>query len=364
MNFKASTKFIKSKIKELEIPYFNIVVCKDGEKVFNYRESKYKDDNDLLTMYSMTKVITSVAFMQLVEKKMVKITDPVSKYLSGYKNLKLLNGNKVKKEMTIKHLLTMTAGLDYDHNRPALVSLLKKTKNPNTIDVCETFAKDGLVSEPGEKFNYSLCADVVGAIIEKVSKQTFSSYIEEHIFKPCGMKNSTVETNLKLLNKTVPDVYFKNGKATNIEKISRLVKLSKNFSSGGASLISTPEDFSKFLNALLEGKLISKKSLDLIDFSHIKETPFCLDVQKYSIASFDYGYGFLVRVRQVESPHGMPVGEFGWDGAAGSYCLCDRKNNISIVMGMNIQDWPNYIKDLHVKIVEQIYDELRSNELI
>ena len=332
MDFNSTSKFINEKIKELKIPYFNIIVCKNGEKVYSFKKSKYKENNDLLTMYSMTKVITSVAFMQLVEKKLVKIDDPVSKYLKGYKNLKLLNGKPVKKEMTIKHLLTMTAGLDYDYNRPALLALLKKTKNPNTIDLCETFAKDGLVSEPGKMFNYSLCADVVGAIIEKVSKQKFSSYVKQHIFKPCKMRNSTVKTSPRILAKTIPDTILKNGKIVETPKYANLVNLSKNFSSGGASLISTPEDYSKFLNALLKGKLISKKSLDLIDFSYNKETPFCLDAQKYSIASFDYGYGFLVRVRQIESPHGMPVGEFGWDGAAASYCLCDRKNNISIVM--------------------------------
>ena len=101
-----------------------------------------------------------------------------------------------------------------------------------------------------------------------------------------------------------------------------------------------------------------------MSFPYIKETPFCLPVQKYSISSFDYGYGYGVRVRQVASPHGMPIGEFGWDGAAGSYCFCDPVNNVTIVIGLSVWDWPSYIKDLHIKIVEHVYDELADQNLI
>ena len=95
---------------------------------------------------------------------------------------------------------------------------------------------------------------------------------------------------------------------------------------------------------------------------YVKNTPFCAEVQEYSKSSKEYGYGYAVRVRKYDSEEGITKGEFGWDGASGSYCLCDRKNNISIVIGLNIQAWPTYVKDLHIKLAKLLYKAMKVSE--
>ena len=74
----------------------------------------------------------------------------------------------------------------------------------------------------------------------------------------------------------------------------------------------------------------------------------------------DYGYGLGVRVRTVPDPSGIPVGEFGWDGAAGSYILVDTDNNISITMGLNIMAWPGVFAGEHLAIARRIYEDLKK----
>ncbi|MBR6795040.1 MAG: serine hydrolase, partial [Clostridia bacterium] len=71
----------------------------------------------------------------------------------------------------------------------------------------------------------------------------------------------------------------------------------------------------------------------------------------------DYGYGFGVRVRKVATDWGLPQGEFGWDGAAGSYLMIDPINKVSIVMGMNVKGWPSIFQDKHLEIVKLIYEK-------
>ena len=107
-----------------------------------------------------------------------------------------------------------------------------------------------------------------------------------------------------------------------------------------------------------DNRLLSNESIRKISKIYVENTPFNKDVEEYSKSSEDYGYGYGVRVRKHESSFGIPEGEFGWDGAAGSYCLCDRKNGISITIGLNVLSWPSYVKDFHIKLANFIYFDL------
>lgn len=354
-----SLDYINKKIKELNLPYFECIVKKNSKTIFKYKYTKSKKDYSLLYMYSMSKVITSVAFMQLVSKEKVKLNDNVSKYLDGYKDLKLLNKEKVNKDIKIINLLTMTSGLDYNKNRKAILEHVRNNKDSNTISICEQFAKDGLCFIPSSKFQYSLSIDVIAAIIEKIEGIKFSTYIERNIFTPLKMYNSTFNHNN--FNK---EAYKEYGLVNNKLKIQKRYYNyffpSNNYESGGAGLISTIDDYSKFIDSLANrtNKILDDKYVDQIARVLVKDTPFNEGVNEFSKSSEEYGYGLGVRVRKIDSKYGIPKGEFGWDGALGSYCLCDRKNKISIVMGLTIQNWPNYIKDFHIALANNIYKDI------
>ena len=137
----------------------------------------------------------------------------------------------------------------------------------------------------------------------------------------------------------------------------------KKYRNGGSSLVSTTEDYAIFADTLAAGgvakngyKLLKPESIEMMkkvefDSVDVKNTFTC-------VQGTDYGYGLGVRVRTKALDCGIPVGEFGWDGAAGSYILVDTDNGISITMGMNVLSWPEIFKGEHLAIAKLIYEEL------
>lgn len=352
-------QFIQKKIDDYKLPYFKCVVMQNNRKVFDYRFSSL-GSNDLLNMYSMAKPITVVALLQLVEKGLVSTNDFVSKYLDGYGDLFIKSTTKkVINSMQIHHLLTMTSGLDYDFNRPSIKELVRINPKANTVDIASLFAKDGILFEPGATFNYSTSIDVIAAIIEVVTGQKFSRYVEDNIFKPLGMNHSSFHNKLNVEKETIDEYAFLDGKMTKVDDYYSNFFPTECYESGGAGLIGSVDDYSLFVNSLAcDEKLLKDSSIKKMSKIYVQSTPFDKSTNEFSKDNKDYGYGYGVRVRKHASSFGIPEGEFGWDGAAGSYCLCDRKNNISIVIGLNIHTWPSYLKDFHIKLVELIYNEL------
>jgi len=361
MNFDKTSAYIESKIKELNLHYFECLVKKNGKVIYRNKFADEDKDNGLLCMYSMSKPITSVALLQLVEKGLINVDDPVNKYLDGFGNLRIIDSDeKVDKEMTISHLLTMTSGLDYNLRRNAVLEMLKIKPEASTIDICSVLAKDGINFLPGTDYRYSLSLDVIAAIVEKVSGQKYSEYVKEHIFDILLMNNSTFKNDPSLVNKTRQEYFAQDGSLNKCDHIYKGFTPSINFESGGAGLISTVDDYSLFIDSLANktNRILADKVVDLMDRVIVVDTPFNPEVQEYSKSSSDYGYGFAVRVRKFDSEEGIPKNEFGWDGAAGSYSLCDRKNNISIVVGLSILNWPTYIKDFHIMLAKNIYRDI------
>jgi len=365
MEFIKTKTYIEKKIKELHLPYFAILVKKDGKAIFEYNHKVDDFNNDLLCMYSMSKPVTCAAFMQLVQKGLVKLDDNVCDYLDGYDVIKsFYSGEQYKTPIKMWHLLSMSSGLDYNLGRKAVKDLVEKCRDASTIDVCSMFAKDGILFEPGKGYQYSLSLDVIASVVEKVSGVKFSTYVKENIFDVLGMKNSTFTQNDKLA-KSCRAEYWPNADITDIEnKPNYYLNFfpSTSYESGGAGLISTVKDYSLFADSIAcrTNKILADSLADEIGKVIVSNTPFNETVQEFSKSSVDYGYGLAVRVRKSDSIEGIPAGEFGWDGAAGSYSLMDRKNHISIVMGMTIMNWPAYIKDLHIAIVKELYKEIFS----
>ena len=363
MKLTRTTEFLKNKIIELKLPYFSCIIKKDGQIIFDYCHEENDKGNDLLLMYSMSKPITAIALMQLVEKGLVNLDDKVSKYLPNFENLNNITTNqKIFRDVKIWNLLSMTSGLDYDFSRKSVQDLLKKNSLANTVEICSCLAKDGLLFNPGERFQYSLSMDVIAAIIEVVTKKQFSLYVKENIFDKLGMNKSSFKQDLNLVNKCRKE-YCPSNDLSNLIPKDYLYKNffpSKNYESGGAGLISTINDYSLFADSLANRENIIIKDDTVNDLAKIwiSETPFNESVKEYSKSSKDYGYGLGVRVRKSNSIEGIPQGEFGWDGAAGCYFLVDRKNHISIVMGLTISSWPLYLNDFHIALVKNIYTDI------
>lgn len=341
-------------LKEIGIPYVDVSVTKNGNEIYRYfnKTNGNATGKEMLKMYSMSKVITAVATLTLIEQNAISLDDKVSKYLPCFNNVYLIkNGKKVKPQtdITIKHLLSMSAGLNYNTHTEFIDNQFKTKPDSDVIDIIEAIVKSPLDFEPNERYGYSLCFDVLAGVIQVVTGKKFSDYIEQTIFAPLDMKNSTfkyydgiLETEYKVKDNVItisdlPDDLYVNHKS---------------YECGGAGLKCTIDDYQKFSTALALGKILKPETVDLLttpmSTKFINNTFGCPQGK-------DYEYGLGVRVRKVETNYGLPVGEFGWDGAAGSFCLIDRVNKVSIVVGMDLRGWPNLFKTGHIELVELIY---------
>ncbi len=344
-------------IKEKQIPYFDVLVTKGGKEVFRYFKNAKNTatGKEKLYVYSCSKIVTALLTCSLIEKGIILLNDKVSKFLPCFGDAFLLkDGKKVKPEndITIKHLLTMSAGLDYNFDTEFINEAFEDKPNSTVVDIAKAIIKSPLKFQPGEKFSYSLCHDVLGAVIEVATGEKFSSYAQRVLFEPLGMKNSTFKFDNAHFE---PLYYAENGNVVPFTYPEARWANHETYESGGGGLKSTVEDLSKLFNALSLGgqEIANEKTLDLLTSEVTKD--FSVKNSYACIQGGDYGYGLGVRVRKIPTDYGLPVGEFGWDGAAGTYALIDRKNQISVTIGMHVRNWPDVFKGEHLKLVEMIY---------
>ena len=350
------------------IPYIDVLVKKNHETIYRYMDGfEYQPTGkEILYMYSCTKPLTAVCAMRLLQEGKFSLVDEVARYLPEYNDVFILDENanriKPKNRMKIKHLLTMTAGLTYDRDTQSIKKLLDETKGKATTrQMLTAFAQHPLAFEPGTSFLYSLCLDVLGAVIEIVSGMTLAQYMQQTIFAPLKMDHCAFDE--QIFEGKIKECYtYRNG-IYELENLFHLMKLSENYESGGGRLIGTVEDYALFADTLACGgrskegyELLSKPYIDLMSSEQISKLS--VDNSFTCIQGGDYGYGYGVRTRKKAHTCGIPIGEFGWDGAAGSYVLVDTKNHISVTIGMNLLDWPNVFKGEHLNIVKRIYQGL------
>lgn len=346
-----------------KVPYLDLIVLRGGEEIYRYYNGRNgATGKEKLLMYSATKPITAVLTLRLIEDGAFSLDTPVGDILPEYKDVFLLNekGERTppKTVMTVRHLLTMTAGLSYDFTRYSIrEALADKGKMSDTRAVVSAFAKAPLLFEPGSRFQYSLCHDALAAVIEEASGMPFSAYMKKIVLDPLGM----TETHFsRMTDNDVADIYTSDAEGNlTVSDKNNLFQFSEGYESGGAGLVSTVNDYARFACALsLDGggilkpesvKLLYTPALDSIE---VNNSFACVQGE-------DYGYGLGVRTRRVATEWGLPVGEFGWDGAAGSYTLIDTDNNIAITMGMNVMNWPQIFRGEHLAIANLIYDELK-----
>ncbi len=363
MNLEAMTKYLDSLIGR-GIPSFDCVVYKNHEQIYHHmggttdaERTKPVTGNELYLMFSMTKVQTMVAFMQLVEQGKVDLEDEVGTYLPAYQNLTVKKDGvtePLSAPLKMKHLVSMQSGLDYDLERPGIVRVLKeKGAFATTRELVDSFVESPLNFVPGERFFYSLSHDVVAAVIEVVSGMSFGDYLQKYIWEPLGMKHTFFA---KPMNDTeglaAQFLCEEQGEIVPMEP-SCIYQLSENYQSGGAGLISCREDYIIFAD-MIACRGVSKGGVRILkeeSIDRMKQNLLC-DAGKEDIARDmgrkGYGYGCGVQILMEPELIGAqaPAGVFGWDGAAGSCITMDTESGISLV----------YIQ--HVRNCGWAYDEI------
>ena len=361
-----------------------------GDKIlFN---KTYGSDNPdaIYKIYSMTKPITSVATMILLERGLISVEDPVSKYLPAYKNMKVATETGIKpakNQITIKHLLDMTSGLCYPGEetisektmadlQQQMLSDVAAGKKIGTVEICNILAQTPLEFEPGTSWKYGFSADVLGALVEVVSGMTYGEFLKKEIFQPLEMYDTDFlvpEEKLPRLAK----MYSRNletGKCETPtpEKIHWLgldnPSKAPNIESAGGGLYSTIKDYANFAKMLCNGgsftkstggkvQILKKTTIDFMTTPNVNEMQ---KTSKYLLNMDGYEYGNLFRIMtnlEKANSNGS-LGEFGWDGLAGTYFLVDSKEDLILIFMQQIAEGPDWI--LRNKYREIVYNCLKS----
>lgn len=380
MNFDRLTKYIDT-LEKCGIPGCEMHVAYEGRVVYSYaagfsnkEHTRKADFDDMYRLYSCTKVVTSVCAMRLVEEGKLDFEDPVSKYLPEFADITVKTDDEggfapAKKVMKIKHLFSMTGGLSYDLSAKPIKEAIEKGAR-TTRQVVASFAKVPLQFEPGEDYQYSLCHDVLGAVIEVVTGKTLGEYMSELIFEPLGMTSATLDATKVDLDK-IPDLYhYDVGLYRAIPQEKRKTnefQVAEQYESGGAGLLCTGSDYVKFAAALSNGgksadgyQVLSQKSLDLFKTDLLTEAQRSKFIRTVGKPGYSYGYGVRTLVSKEIGQSLSPIGEFGWDGKGGCYTLIDPQNKIGIYFAMQVAGCGYAYSHVHPTLRNLTYEALEK----
>ena len=347
-------------------------ITKDGETIFLEAVGKQSplSDEDVTTsqvirIYSMSKAITSTAIMQLVEKGKLGLDDPVSMYIPEFTDSKVLEDGElrpVQKEITIRELLTHTSGIAYDFSAsPELKPYYDKAfvGVSSLKEAAKIIAKLPLAGDPGSLYLYGLSTDVLGRIIEVVSKQSFEDYLIANIFIPLSMNNTSFTPNndviqMPIVNRTENGLQIDEKHYANEKDV-----LNPSFQSGGGGLWSTIVDYSNFCMAMeqfgsLNGnRILNPETVAFMTQNHLNPS---ITVNKKSPIRFGLGFGLQ---RPVQTSKGLRGGRrWAWGGAASSYFFIDPAQDVTAVFATQLFPFDGKLNDeFHQIVLEALVQE-------
>ncbi len=376
MEFKQLRSYLDKLVNEYNTPSVDCIVYKNHKMLYRYftgmsdiENKKKTTGKEQYIIYSMTKMITCTAALQLYEQGKFKLEDEVSKYLPEFGKMKITsdelnteNAAKVasgkslgealdtnesgyaKSPITVKDLFTMGAGLDYNIGSEDIKKALAEGRT-STRELVRAISETVLGFEPGTRFRYSLCHDVLGGLIEVWSGEKLGDYMYKNIFKPLGMERTYFYTSECKNNPDMAKLYtYDVNRKPALVETHCAYQISEEYQSGGAGLSSCTEDYALFLDALACGgigssgeRILNPETVKLMGTNHLQGQQ-CED---FAELRKGYGYGLGVRVHtdKSKSDSQSPIGEFGWDGAAGAFSMVDCENEISLTYFQQIFGW-------------------------
>lgn len=363
MNFDMLKNFMDSLTAD-GIPGNSISLYYNNEEIFKYSSGFSDIENkipmngsELLNIYSCSKIATVTAALQLYERGIFLLSDPLYEYIPEFKNMyvKSENGEKVKAKnhITIANLFTMTAGFDYNTECRELQNARKITNgNFDTLATIKCLAEKELNFEPGTHWNYSLCHDILAGLVEVLSGMRFSDYVKKNVFEPIGVTNVYYHRSDAVKQKMASQYMYKLSDGNTdivsaqqktpdgigyIENVGKdcSFEFGKNYDSGGAGITVSVKDYAEFANALANGgkaangeRILSSATVNLLKTNHLNET-LRKDLNWSQLKGYGYGLGVRTMVDKAEGGSNGNLGEFGWGGAAGATMLVDTQEKFS-----------------------------------
>ena len=375
MDFSRLTAYLDY-LHKLNVPGCDLALYRDHELIYRH-QAGWRDlahtapiqGDEVYFLYSATKVFTSCAAMQLIEQGKMRLDDPVSDYLPAYANLTVKDGDgarPAKTVMTIRHLMSMQSGLNYDTEIPSVEQVMKENnQRATTRQIAEAKAAGPLEFDPGTDFLYGFSHDVLAAVIEAVSGQRYSAYLKEHIWEPLHIRGMAMRINDELQQRLCP-LYYYDPKNYSLEECSRdeiKERFNPEFESGGGGMLGNVSDYAVFADALACGgqgkdgaQILTPETIQLWSANQL-----CPKGRQsfdgWHRLGFSYALGVRTRVNDRIGGAGS-LGEFGWDGAAGAFVLIDPSKRLSAFFGMHVLNYGYNYDVIHPTLRNLIYQGL------
>ena len=355
--FRRLRECMDEAIEKSGLPGIDCIIYQEHKEIFRHA-SGYMDvanklppaPGALYNIYSSTKMITCTAAMQLVEDGRMLLTDPLHKYLPEYEHMQVKYGtwafSPAKSPIRVVDLFKMTAGFSYDGDTPHLKKLKDDSKGCfTTREFAEAVAKEPLLFNPGEGWNYGFCHEVLGALIEVISGKSLGEFMRDNIFEPLGMKDSGFTVPEEKKSRLAPQYYYDAATSSVIPVDVKSYAANEwdKYESGGGGLIMSPEDYILFADALACGgvgangaRIISKNSITLMSKNQLKGA----SLEAYRNSGTQEGYGFGlgsgVIYDQAEALSLRPEGVFAWGGIGGMQNMVDPVNKLSYYVSRHV----------------------------
>ncbi|MDP4757401.1 MAG: beta-lactamase family protein [Sphingorhabdus sp.] len=368
-----------------KLPFASVLVGRGDDIALQWSSGVAEDA--IFRIASMTKPITSVAFMQLVERGLVALTDPVTKYIPEFAQLGVFVGGggnvpfmtrAPKTQMRVIDLLRHTAGFTYSFQEQGNIDAAYRktdveswTKNTSQ-SVIDTLAQIPLEFDPGTQWNYSVATDILGILVERISGLSLPEYFQTHIFTPLGMTDSFFqvpadkaaripegfafdpETKMKLIDKAGADSMWAKGWS---------------FNSGGGGLASSVADYYRFCRMLLNGgaldgaQILSPKTIELMTANHIPGGQDLTQMSKSlfseaEMAGIGFGLGFATTIDSAATLTPCSTGDFYWGGMYSTAFFVDPVEDI--IMIFMTQLLPSTTYPVRREIKTMIYSALAA----
>jgi CubicO group peptidase (beta-lactamase class C family) len=363
------------------------------------RKVPVKDDT-IFRIYSMTKPITSVAFMMLVEEGRVALDEPVHKYIPEWKNLGVFQAGvwpafltrPPSRPMLILDLMRHTSGLTYGFQQRSNVDAAYREKKIGEVEkagtlqsMIEDLAQIPLEFSPGEAWNYSVSTDVIGYLIGKITGQPFETFLKQRIFDPLQMKDTDFFVPAEKAHRlaacysaspqgamTFHATERKGGLTLQDDPVTSSFLSPPSLVSGGGGLCSTATDYLTFCRALLNGgeldgvRLVGPKTLDLMTSNHLPDGRTLPEMSRslFSEATYHgigFGLGFSVTLDPVRTLIPGSAGEFAWGGAATtSFWIDPAEELIAIFM---TQVLPSTATPIRRELRTMVYSAITESNL-
>ncbi|MBN9488845.1 MAG: beta-lactamase family protein [Alphaproteobacteria bacterium] len=384
--------WMKGWVDSGRLPGMVTCVMRRGELAFaeaygkaDVERNKPVRPDTIFRIYSMTKPLTSTAIMMLYEEGRFQLDDPISRFLPGFKNMRVFAGGSrgkiesvpAEREITFRDLLTHTSGLTYGFMESNPVDALYRAKDGVDFQTSETslaavvdkLATFPLIAQPGKAWNYSVSTDVLGRLVEVISGEPFEKYLVEKVTKPLGM----IDTDFH-----VPDAkherFAANYQASSEGKLaliddpakSRYLKPRK-VNSGGGGLVSTAADYLRFCTFMLNKgqldgvRLLGRKTVELMTMNHLNGDMADMGTPRFSESTYNgvgFGLGFSVMIDPAKAHIVGTPGEYAWGGAASTAFWCDPAEDMAVVLLTQLMPSSTYPirRELRVLTYQAIVD--------